>query len=77
MQGLGLGFTSNLSNPRALMEFALGLQQPDGTFHGDPGSMTLDGEISISPARLLSVAGFVGNGPCEGLALLLFICLRG
>ena len=48
------------------MEFALGLQQPDGTFHGDPGSMTLDGEIS--PARLLSVAGFVGNGPCEGLA---------
>ena len=31
------------------MEFALGLQQPDGTFHGDPGSMTLDGEMMTRP----------------------------
>ena len=31
------------------MEFALGLQQPDGTFHGDPGSMTLDGAMMTRP----------------------------
>ena len=57
MQGLGLGFTSNLSNPRALMEFALGLQQPDGTFHGDPGSMTLDGETPPRNSSALLVLG--------------------
>ena len=42
------------------MEFALGLQQPDGTFHGDPGSMTLDGEMGpplCSALLVLSEAG--------------------
>ena len=74
-QGLGLGFTSNLSNPRALMEFALGLQQPDGTFHGDPGSMTLDGEVTRPFAQRCWLCREWALRRTS--ALVLSICLRG
>merc|ERR1712046_507101 len=54
--GLGLGFTSNLSNPKALMEFALSMQSEDGRFNKDDGSMTLDGIFQITrPALQLKV----------------------
>merc|ERR1712070_511948 len=36
--GLGLGFTSELSNPEELLEFSLGMQSEDGRFNGDDGS---------------------------------------
>merc|ERR1712217_494312 len=54
--GLGLGFTSTLSNPRALLEFSLSMQSDDGRFNGDDGSMTLDGIFQITrPALQLGI----------------------
>lgn len=48
--GMGMGF--NLSNPQALLQFALKMQDKDGFWNGDGGSMTLDGMFQVVRSSL-------------------------
>ena len=48
--GLGLGF--NLSNPAALLKFALKMQSSTGYWSGDAGSMSLDGIFQLARSSI-------------------------
>ena len=49
---LGLGLGLKLSDPQALLEFALRMQDDDGLWDSDPASMSLDGIFQVTRSSL-------------------------